>query len=165
MPLTVSTPKTSLTGQPIVVDVDSIARLAKDIRAASPAAWKGCQKGLRAGGELIADAAARNASYSRRVPGSRKVRTTGRGNIKVSFGGDAAPNAAPIENKGRGFIRHPVYLTYDQAHSGGDKYKNRWTEKNSHPAFLAPALEETTDQVAEMALDAIESAVLESIGA
>jgi hypothetical protein len=163
MAITVSTPKTSISGTPIVADVAELRALARDLARVAPEAAKGLQKGMASAGQVIAANAKQRASYSKRIPGSIKVRVA-RGNVKVSAGGEAAPNAAPIENRGKGFIRHPIYLTYDQAHSGDDAYKGRWTEKNSHPAFLAPALDATAVEVAELIADAQLEAVQRAIG-
>jgi hypothetical protein len=127
---TASAPRASQSGVSIVADTRQVARLARDLRAASPVAWKACRVGLRAVGQVVADEAKSRSSYSKRIPDSIRVRTTAGGNIKVIAGGDAAPNAAPIENQGKGFVRHPVF---------GDR--EVWTDKNSRPAFLAPALD------------------------
>jgi hypothetical protein len=84
------------------------------------------------------------AAYSDRIPDSAHIQVTASGNVKIVFD---APNAAPIENKGRGFVRHQTF--------GHDP----WTEKNSHPAFASPALEALGPQVAL----AIEAALTDAV--
>jgi hypothetical protein len=159
MALTVSTPSTSKTGIPIEVDTAGLNRLARDIARVAPEAAKGLTKGMAAAGEVIAANAKARVSYSKRIPGSIKVRAA-RGNVRVSAGGEAAPNAAPIENKGRGFVRHPVFVPMDKMPGP----KGSWTEKNSHAAFLAPALDATAGEVAEIVEDALFEAVERAIG-
>jgi hypothetical protein len=159
MALTVSTPQTSKTGQPIVVDTTGLNRLARDLARVAPEAAKGLTKGMAAAGAVIAADAKQRVSYSKRIPGSVKVRA-GRGNVRVSAGGEAAPNAAPIENRGKGFVRHPTFIPFDKLPGP----PGSWTSKNSHPAFLAPALEATAPKVVELIEDALFEAVERAIG-
>lgn len=122
------------------IDSRSIARASREVRRASPEAWKALRVRLREIGQVVAGDARGDASYSDRIPQSVKVRVTGGGNVKVVMGGDAAPNAVPIENKGRGFVRHPTF-----------GHKDRWTSKNSRPAILLPAFARRADwALAEM---------------
>lgn len=129
------------------IDARSIARASREIRRASPEAWKALRVRLREIGEVVAADARSDADYSTRIPGSVKVRVTGGGNVKVVMGGDAAPNAVPIENKGRGFVRHPTF-----------GHRDRWTSKNSKPAILLPAFARRS----EWALEAMEKAYLDT---
>lgn len=139
----------------VSIDARQVAYISRGIRRASPEAWKVTRVRLRAIGQTVADDVKAATSYSTRIPGSVKVRTTAAGNVKVTIGGDAAPNAVPIENKGRGFIRHPVF--------GRDV----WTAKNSRPAFLLPtfarrqdwALEEMTKTYMDAFVKAFETGV------
>lgn len=149
----VRTPSSSKTGIPVVVDTSQLSRLAKDLRKAAPEAWKAYRVAAKALAQpVLADAKAR-ASYSSRIPQSGKIRVTSGGNIKIIFGGDAAPDAAAIENRGRGFVRHPVF---------GDR--NVWTSKGSHPAFLAPALAARAEEVAKGIEEAVYASVVKAIG-
>lgn len=159
MALSVSTPKASKSGVPIVVDTGGLNALARDIARVAPEAAKGLTKGMAGAGAVIAANAKQRVSYSKRIPASIKVHAA-RGNVRVSAGGDAAPNAAPIENKGKGFVRHPVFVPYDKMPGP----PGSWTEKNSHPAFLAPALDATAGEVAELVEDALFEAVERAIG-
>jgi hypothetical protein len=144
----VGSPSSSKSGISIIVDTKALSRLAADLRLAAPEAWKACRVALKAAGEIVAADARARTSYSSRIPGSVKVRTTSGGNVKVVAGGARAENAAPIENRGKGFVRHPVF---------GDR--EDWTAKNSRPAFLAPALAAHMDEVATAVENAIAIAV------
>lgn len=122
------------------IDARSIARASREVRRASPAAWKALRVRLREIGNVVADDARANASYSDRIPATIKVRVTGGGNVKVVMGGDAAPDAVPIENDGKGHVRHPVF-----------GHRDRWTDRNSRPAILFPAYARRADwALAEM---------------
>jgi len=131
-------PHASRSGVSIVADTRALSRLAMDLRAAAPLAWAACRVGLREAGEVVAADARERASFSTRIPASIKVRAA-RGNVKVVAGGDAAPDAAPIENRGKGSVRHPVFGN-----------REVWTSKNSPPAFLSPAFDAHREQVLTM---------------
>jgi hypothetical protein len=122
----------SKSGVSIYADTSGLSRLARDLRLASPAAWKALRTSLRMAAEPVAEDARSRVGYSSRIEYTIKVRTTAGGNVKIVAGGEAAPNAAPIENGGKGFVRHPTF---------GNKSAKGWTSKNSHPAFLAPAFD------------------------
>ena len=132
----------------MVVDTRSLSRLARDLRKGAPEAWKAYRKSVRAVAEVVKKDAQARASYSKRIPQSMKIRVTAGGNVKIVAGGDAAPDAAAIENKGKGFVRHKVW-----------GHADRWTDKHSHPAFLAPALDAHREEVAS----AIEAAVYDAV--
>lgn len=143
-------PRSSQSGVGIAADTSGLARLARDLRRASPEAWKAYRVAVRVAAEpVLADARSR-ASFSSRIPDSMRIRVMSTGNVKIVAGGDAAPDAAPIENRGKGFVRHPTF---------GRRGAGEWTTKNSHPAYLAPALDAHRDEV----LTAIEAAVYEAV--
>jgi hypothetical protein len=147
------------TGIPIVVDTRQFSTLTRGLRASGAAGAAAVRGAMRDSAEIVKADAADRASYSRRIPRSLTARATAT-NFKVSAGGDAAPNAAPIENGGRGFVRHPVYPSPLK-----DRTEWTWTEKNSHPAFLAPALSARTDEILELVADRLQKAVADAIGA
>lgn len=164
MPTTYSTakaPRASKAGIAVVADTSQIARLAKDLRRASPAAWKACRTSLRAAGQVVADDAKGRAAFSTRIPNSIRVRVTSGGNVKVIAGDATATDAAPIENKGKGHVRHPVFVP--KAKLPGPP--GSWTEKNSPPAYLGPALEAHREEAAKAIEDAVVHAVELAIGA
>jgi hypothetical protein len=148
------TRSTSNAGVSISVDTRALSRLAADLRYAAPESWKACRVALKAAGEIVAADARARTSYSDRIPGSIKVRVTRGGNVKVVAGGEAAPDAAAIENRGKGFVRHPVF---------GDRQV--WTDKNSRPAFLAPAFAAHQEEIVELMTEAVTAAVERALDA
>lgn len=132
-------------GIPVYADTAALSRLARNLRAAGPASWKAYRVAVRAAAApMLADMQDR-ASFSSRIPQSGKVQVTAGGNVKIVF---SAPDAAPIENRGRGMVRHPVFGN-----------RNVWTAKNSHAAFAAPAL--AAHQAAMV--EAIETAITDAV--
>jgi hypothetical protein len=113
---------------------------------------------MRAGGELVAADIKQRASFSKRIPSSVVLRTTG-ANFKITVGGAAAPNAVPIENRGKGFVRHPTYSPRPAVDE-----KVGWTSKNSHPAVGAPALEAQADKIVEVVMGQLDAAVAKALG-
>src|SRR5258706_15576178 len=59
------------TGLPILADTRALSRFARDLREASPEAWRACRLVLRAAAEPVAADARGRASFSTRIPGSR----------------------------------------------------------------------------------------------
>lgn len=152
MAVTFSTPhapRASQSGIPIYADTRQLTRLAADLRAASPEAWSACRRALRVAGELVAEDARQRVGYSSRIEYTIKVRTGGRGIVKVVAGGEGAPDAAPIENRGRGFVRHPTF-----------GHRDRFTAKNSHPAYLSPALDAHREEVLKIIEESVTGAVM-----
>lgn len=96
----------------LVVIAERVAEDAK-VRAELPKLAKGPEQG----------------QISTRIADSIKVRRTKGLQVQVIAGGPNAPHAAPLENKGRGNVTHPTF--------GHDP----WTNKNSRPAYLHPAME------------------------
>lgn len=118
-------------GVGIVCDTSAFKKMAANWRLASPAAYKAAQRVLRGVAlEVAADAKGRS-QFSKRISGSIKVRMAGLG-AKVSAGGGSAYFAVPCENRGAGFILHPVF---------GNLNGQQSTAKNSHAAFLRPSFE------------------------
>lgn len=115
-------------GSVLEIDVAALREAAAVMRATIPAAHAAAKVALAEGGEMVAKTAAGNASYSDKIPGSLRVVVTGTLIVRVYAGGDSAADAAAIENRGKGFVRHPVFGN-----------RAAWTDKNSHPAFLQPA--------------------------
>lgn len=140
--------RASQSGVNIVVDTRGLSQLARDLRAASPESWKALRLALRAAAEPVKLDAQSRAGFSKRIPGTIKVRVGSGGSVKIVAGGSNAPDAAPLENKGReGTFRHPI---------PGNREK--WVNQQARP-FLAPALDAHRDEVAA----AIESAVADAV--
>lgn len=114
----------------LTLDVSELKDLARDVRRVSPALAKEFLKDLGRSGEIVAQKARSNASFSTRIPGTVKVRRRGV-SVRVQAGGDKAPHAAAFEHGGKtGQFRHPVF---------GDR--NTWASQPAHP-FLRPAFED-----------------------
>ena len=141
-------PRNSRSGIGVAGDTRALNRLARDLRRAAPEVYAETRGRIRAVAEVVADGGRSNAeAFSTRIPGT--VRVVGAGlSVKVIAGGDAAPDAAPLENKGReGTFRHPVF---------GDRQK--WVEQQARP-FLAPALDERREMVEQE----IEAAAVDAV--
>jgi hypothetical protein len=114
------------------------------------------RKGLRYSGGLVAARVKGNASFSKRIPASVKVRASGIV-VSVIAGGEKAPNAAPIENRGKGHVRHPVFGNTDV-----------WTEKNSPPAWFTPGVQDSLPAfrhvVSDVLNDTVDEVVLRTRG-
>jgi hypothetical protein len=114
-----------------VVGVGDLKKLAADLKLASPEARKASVKRMREAANVVAVDARAKVSYSTQI----KVKTSITGTFKAAVLATGRP-AAPIENKGKGYVRHPVFGNRDN-----------WTDKNSHPAYLAPALDDNIEEV------------------
>lgn len=134
-------------GEFVTVESGGLKKLAQAARRADRDIARTLRTGLKAAGEIVARDARSRAAFSSRIPSSIKV-STARGSVTVKAGGSSAPDAAPIENKGKGHVRHPVF-----------GHMNVWTDKNSPPAYLHPAL----DAKREEAHLAVREAVLETV--
>lgn len=135
---------------PIYADTAALSRLARNLRASGPAAWKAYKVSVRAAAQVVLADAQSRASFSQRIPQSGRVQVTAAGNVKIVF---TAPDAAPIENGGKGFVRHPVFGN-----------REAWTSKNSHPAFAAPAVEAGQEAMVAAIETAITDAVARTLG-
>jgi hypothetical protein len=132
------------------VDTSDLRYLSRALREASPAAWRALCRDLRVMAQVVADDARKRASYSTRIPGS--IHVAGRlSTLKVVAGGDAAPDGAPLENKGRtGKFRHPVNAwAYP-----GQRSRWKWGNQQARP-FLAPALEAHREEIVEHLAQAV----------
>ena len=145
-------PRASQSGIPIVADTRALSRLARDLRKAAPEAALAARLRIRGAAEVVAEDARQRASFSKRIPATVKVRGSGL-SVKIIAGGDAAPDAAPLENQGRqGQFRHPVFGNRD-----------RWVSQQARP-FLAPALDAHREMVAREIEDAVYEAVKRAVG-
>lgn len=126
------------------IDTRAFSRFAKALKSADRNLANNLRKKIRAGAEIVAADARSRASFSKRIPGAIRVRTSG-ASVAVEVDKNKAPNAKPIENDGKGHVRHPVF---------GDRAV--WTDKNSRPAFLHPALESKREEATLVIAEAIE---------
>ncbi len=122
------------------IDAKSIKQFAARCKLASPELQKAFVKSLNPAGDVIAGGVKRRASAfhrngggTTRIADSVKVRRRGT-RVKVIAGGTAAPEAAPINNLGKGgTFRHPVFGNYDV-----------WRPQAAHP-FMEPDAAETAE--------------------
>lgn len=146
-------PKASQSGISVVADTRELAKFARSLRRASPEAWAAYRAAVRVAAEAVAADARSRAGFSTRIPATIKVRVLSSGNIEITAGGDAAPDAAPLENKGKGgTFRHPVFGN-----------REVWVNQPARP-FLAPALEAHREEVAQAIEDAVMVALNRAIG-
>lgn len=129
------------------VDLSELKDFAKVLRKVAPEVAKDLNRGVAAGGEIIAAEARHNAGFSSRIPGS--IVTTRRGlRVKIQAGGDSAGDAAVLEHGGiPGTFRHPVF---------GDR--EVWVSQPAHP-FLTPALESKSEEAFGVVVAAVDSAL------
>jgi hypothetical protein len=156
-------------GDMIRADTAALDKLARNLKAASPASYKAAKKGLRAAGVVVMEKAAKSADWGRisgQDPEDEGSRTMNSGHVSVSngllvrvwFGGAGAPQAAAIENDGKGFVRHPTYSPRPTAPE-----KVGWTDKHSKPAYLEPARAATEAAVATSVRDVVEQAIDDTV--
>lgn len=120
----------------------AMARAPRELRAE-------LRPAMRAAGGAVRDAAASNASWSRRIPASLRVsvlfgaRTAG---VVVKARSSVAPHAKAYEGRTGATFRHPVF---------GDR--DVWVTQSARP-FLRPALASHRGDVVRAAEQAIQTA-------
>lgn len=121
--------------------------LARDLKAADKATGPALRRRLKTVAELVAADARSRASFSTRIPGSIRARS-GLNQASIRAGGPSAPNAAPLENKGKGgTFRHPVF-----------GHRQVWVNQQARP-FLRPALQANTRAIVDGLAEAITDVV------
>jgi hypothetical protein len=100
---------------------------------------------LREAGELVADLARANASWSERIPGSVRV-GGGRSGVVVRAGNRSAPHAYSWEIPG---VQHPVFGGRDTKRPDAP-----WVP-NGTRRFMLPAADEGADGAAEIVAQVI----------
>jgi hypothetical protein len=133
------------------VDASSFTKFASALRTNAPTLQTKIKGALASTAESVAGKARSNASYSTLIPGSIKVVGTGT-TVEVTAGGASAPDAVPIENKGKGYVRHPTFVA--RADLPGPP--GSWTSKHSHKAFFAPAVAESLPTLLDEATTAVD---------
>lgn len=130
------------------ISVTDLSKLSRDMREVTKDLSRGFTAALKVAVEPVAAQARENASFSRKIPGTIKVTSTGgkaKVRVRVSAGGARAPMAAAFEHMGRdGFFRHPVF-----------GHRGTWVSQQARP-FLMKALTSSADSVAvdvEKAID------------
>ena len=133
---------------PVVnVNVSGLQGLAAKLRTVSTTAEQKFYDGLEEAGELIADEARARSNYSSKIPGSIHTEMAGPGLVRV---GSTLREAVAIENRGKGFVRHPLYGTRDHWYS------------NPQPAFLHPAAEARRAEARDKVVEVVHEAFVEA---
>jgi len=126
------------------MNLRELSEFSKAVRQASPAVARGFKAELRKGGNMVAMAARVGSSWSSRIPGSIKVRTSGF-SVSVIAGGANAPHAAPYEHDGvPGSFRHPVFGN-----------REVWVPQKARP-FLRPAFEAEQPAIVRGVINALD---------
>lgn len=112
----------------ITMNARQVGRVSRGIRQCSRPAWLALRQRLAVIGAEVAHEAEQRAGSERIQVHSR---VTAAGNVRIYVEGDPG---VPIENNGKGFVRHPVFIPRSQLPGP----PGRWTSKNSRPAFLLP---------------------------
>ncbi len=179
-------PRASQSGVPILIDATELKILSKALRKAPAEVRREFRTKWRAAAMIVAESAKSKASFSTRIPDSIKVRGYG-ANIQIRAGGDQAPEAAPLENKGKpGYFKHPVFerKNGDVKGKNGRTYKEQirfttrsnrraiasgkesaapWVSQQAHP-YLAPALAEKRAEVTTAIGEAITTTIGNLVG-
>lgn len=131
------------------IDFTSVRQLAIAFGKMPPELRLELRPKLRAAGQIIANQAKANASWSSRIPGAITVTTslTSRtGGVGIRVNSTKAPHARPLEGiTGNGVFRHPVY--------GQDV----WVNQDTRP-FLAPAVKAKEAEARSLISQAVHSA-------
>ncbi|HEX6468616.1 MAG TPA: HK97 gp10 family phage protein [Streptosporangiaceae bacterium] len=97
----------------VQVSGDPALTIGEDLRLLPIELRKSARPRLRRAGDVIASAAKNNASWSKRIPPTIRVRTSfrfERETIYVIAGGPTTPHARPYEGAGgKASFRHPVH--------------------------------------------------------
>jgi hypothetical protein len=136
---------------PSSADVSSFSKFGSSLRRAGTTLRQKMDASLAESADDLAAKVRANVSYSERISNSVKVVPAG-DTVTVTAGGSEAPEAAPIENKGKGFVRHPIFVP--AAEMPGPP--GSWTRKNSKPPFFAPAVAASEAPFEESAKSALE---------
>lgn len=141
----------------IGVSVTDFTKLARDINNIGNiqlrSEWRAA---LTKAGNIVAEQARENASWSGRISGSIKTSVTTKG-VSVRAGGAGAPHAVTFEgNVNGGARRHPVFAR-------GPRSNWTWVAQDPPRPFLLPALEANLNAVDQCLGDGID-AVLRSNG-
>ena len=142
-------------GVAITANTEQMKTLSLALKRAPIGVHKAALAALRAEMKVVMADASNRASFSDRITSSMKIVGSGL-RIRGQAGAGNGWIAVPIENRGEGNVTHPVF---------GNLHGQESTNKNSHPAFMAPALEAHREEVIEVLTDAVYAEVLKSLRA
>jgi hypothetical protein len=131
----------------LTINLQDLHGLARDLRKIDPAMAREVRLGLRAAGQLAAEAAKEKAGYSEGIPPSIKVRVSG---LAITVAAKDTPLAGLEEFGGDGtpaFWRHPVFGN-----------REVWVAQKARP-YLYPALKDKADLVEAAIAEAVNVAL------
>lgn len=142
-------------------NTDAMKALAKALESLNPATDKAVRQRMSKAGDIIADQARANASWSHKIP--RTIRSTVfRGtSVRVTAGYKSVPIARWYElgrTNASAIWRHPVFPSSKWALKGIGEARKHWhwaTQRDPKRPYLKPALEQSKEQVAKVLLNAI----------
>lgn len=135
------------------VDTRELKNFARQLRKLDRKTYLKMNKALRAGAQFVVDDARANASWSTKIPPTIKVKG-GVTRLSIVAGGDAAPNAVPLERgskKNPGYNRHPVFGN-----------RNVWVNQDLRP-YLLPAILKNERKIAELVVAEVNKAFEEAV--
>lgn len=146
----------------VTLAAPDLKKLYADLKAIEGNLRVELRRGITAAAQPVADRVKRNASWSSRIPGAVKVKTSfsaKSAGVTVRVDSKAAPEARPLEHGGRsGQFRHPVYA--DAA--GQTRRQWTWVSQQAHPFFGSASTSE--DKKVTDAITAIVVAVERKAG-
>lgn len=132
----------------IKVDSSDLRKLYQDLKVAGDGLQIDLRRQIKKAGDGLVSAVKKEASWSSRIPGAVKVKTSfGAKNAGVTVYVDAgkAPEAAPLNNQGNsGTFRHPVFP--DAA--GQIRQQWTWVSQRAQPFFDGPIAREGNNTLA-----------------
>lgn len=99
-------------GLEVKVDATELRKLFADLKAAGNGLQVDLRRGVKSGGNIVADAVKGASSWSSRIPGAvqTKAKLGANPSVAVIVNAGAAPEAAPLNNKDAGgSFYHPVW--------------------------------------------------------
>lgn len=106
-----------MSGLELRVDPHGLSQLYRDAKAAEGTIQVELRRGIKAAAQPVVDAVKEDASFSSRIPGAVKLKSSfaAKGaSVAVVVDGAAAPEAKAINHGGRGgTFRHPVFGNRD----------------------------------------------------
>lgn len=133
------------------VNTDDLRKLYVDLKGVEGNLRVELRRGIKKAADPLAQRVKAAAGWSSRIPGAVKVKpsfsATGAG-VTIIVDAKQAPEAAPLENKGRGgTFRHPVYGNRDV-----------WVTQAARPFFYAAVSSSS-------AVDAVEQVIVQVMDA
>lgn len=126
-----------------MADDSPFAVIARDMRALEPETRKAVRPRLRAAAQVMADETKSRVSWSSKIPGTVRVRTSFRANregVDILMGNTSTPHARPYENLG-------VASTFRVQVFGQNAV---WVDRPARPALFPAAMATQGQMTAEV---------------